>query len=386
MSHVDVDLGSKWEVFSKRLFVTQWWYKLARVKAASWALGCLSVSVRSNLYLIDLVKDVTTIWILAQLPTEPVLLISVSVAALTLSELVKALHVLTRGDGAVAGRVGSCLTITLMPMLLRHQHYVLENELKALALKRSRSTEEESRMTVLRRELQDNGSLFGELRGIENAIENATQILVPLLALNLPGYALTDTESSFFYVSSFFSGASLVSGQVILLSTRKNGQMGLKATLLLLVYISAAVVPRGYLVYSSMLTALKATFECSFDGCFECRDLDCSAKEWSVSDYVSFVPILTTLSVLLLQTGLSLVTQTRVLAAGKNRLVEALGTLLAPPIDMDWDRVAIQSSSENRSKKCSEFGTIFGTLFGSFLIQSKLANPPENRSENPSES
>ena len=352
LSHVDMDLGSRWEVFSKSLFLTRWWYKLAREKNAPWALGCISVSIKSNLYLLDIVKDVTTIWILTNLPTQPVLLISVGIAALTLSELVKALHMFTRRDVSMARRVGSFLMITFMPVLLDHQHYVLENELKALAMNENRSSEEETQMTILRKKLQNNRSLFGELRSIENTLENATQILVPFLALNLPGYALTDTESSFMYVGSFFSAASLVSGQVILVSTRKNGQLGIMAMLLLLVYTSISVVTRGYLIYSSILAALKTTFECSFDGCFECRDLACSVKDWSVSGYVPFVPIITALIVLLLHVGLSFALQMRVFTVRKNCFVEALWSLLAPPLNMDWDTLFTEPSCRLSINEC----------------------------------
>ena len=42
---------------------------------------------------------------------------------------------------------------------------------------------------------------------------------------------------------------------------------------------------------------------------------------------------------MLLHTSLSILTQTKIFKARQNRFVEALWTLLAPPLTMDWDRL-----------------------------------------------
>ena len=339
LSHVDRDLGSRWEVFSKSCFLTRWWYKLGRNESASWFLGCFSMSLKSILHHLDIIKDVTAIWILVKLPTKPVLLISLSIASLTASELVKALHLAASQDVSMVRRVGYFFMSPFMPMFLNHQQCVLENQLVHLALKENRSICQEAQMTTLSKSCQDVLALKGELGGIENLLENSVQIIVPLLVLNLPGYGLTDTGRDFFTLSSYFSVASLICGQLMVVNTRKNCQLGLKAILLLLAYLIVAVVPRGYLIFSALLMALKETFECSVNHC-------------SISDYVSFLPLIIILLVMSVHTGLSFAIQTRFFKAKNIRFVEALWTLLAPPINMDWDLMVREPNCELSISEC----------------------------------
>ena len=326
LSHVDRDLGSKWEVFSKAHLLSSWWYKLATRRSASWVLGCVSMTLKTFLYLLDIAKDVTTIWILANMPTKPVLLISVTMASLAASELVKALHLSASQGDSMLRRVGYFLMSPFMPMFLNHQQCVLENQLVDLALKENRTEQQEAQMTMVRERLQDAMAMKGELRGVENILEHSLQIIVPLLVLNLPGYGLTDTDRDFFIISSCLSVASLVGGQLLVVTTRENSHLGIKAMLLLIVYLIIAVVPRGYLLYSGLLMALKETFHCSLEHC-------------PFSNYISLVPLITILLVMLVHTGLSFAVQTRFFTAKKNRFVESLWTLLAPPLNMDWDKM-----------------------------------------------
>ena len=202
LSHVERDLGSKWEVFSKSHFLTRWWHKLAAKSSFSFVLDCLKMTQKSLLYSLDIVKDVKAILILANMPTKPVLLIIVSVTSLCASELVKAFHLATRRGMSLLSRVGYFLASPLMPLLLNHQKCVLEGQLFHLASNRGRSDRQESRMTAVRKNLQEAMATMGELRGVENILEHSVQILVQLSVLHLPGYGLTDTDRYFFILST----------------------------------------------------------------------------------------------------------------------------------------------------------------------------------------
>ena len=341
LSHVEKDLGSKWEVVYKSHFLTAWWCKLVIKRSFSWVLGCFNMTLKSYLYLLDFVKDITAIWILANMPARPVLLITLCITSLTASELVKAFHLATNKDMTILRRMVLFLLSPLMPIFLNHQRCVLETELAHLALNKNRNTNQETQMTCVREKLQATKAMIGEIRGVENILEHSVQIMVPLLVLYLPGYGLTDNDRNFFILSSCLSVTSLVGGQLIVVTTRDNSHIGLKGRVLLLFYLAVAVLPRGNLIFSSLLMALKDTFSCGHDSC-------------PFSENMTLVPLITTFLVMLIHTGLSFAIQTRFFTAKKNRFVEALWTLIAPPLNMDWDKMFREQNCDMSISQCWE--------------------------------
>ena len=90
LSHVEGDLGARWEVFSKKWPITRWWYRVARHQTSSRVIGFIKMEVASTFYLYDIVKDVRLIWILAtKIPSEAAILYGTSIVSLTVSEFIK---------------------------------------------------------------------------------------------------------------------------------------------------------------------------------------------------------------------------------------------------------------------------------------------------------
>ena len=215
-------------------------------------------------------------------------------------------------------------------------------------------------MTVVRKNLQDAMATMGELRGVENILEHSVQILEQLSVLYLPGYGLTDTDRYFFILSTCLSVASLVRGQLTVFATREGSHLGMTATFLMLFYLAIAALSRGYLMFSGLLMALKETFDCSLNGC-------------PATDYISLVPLVTTLLVLSIHTGLSFAVQTRFFEARKNRFIGALLSLLAPPLDMDWDRMFREKKCDGSVGKCWERSKVVVILYNLLTFGGNLA-------------
>ena len=321
LSHVEGDLGSRWEIFSKKWCLTRWWYMVARHEKASWVIRYIKMEVKSCFYVIDIVKDIQLIWILAtKIPSQAAILYGASITSLTVSELTKALHNATcRQDASVVKRIGHFITSPIARLYINQQQFALESRMLkfALALDKTPSSTEynENQLTAARRELQQNTAIWGELRSLENVLENSLHIILPLLAIDLESWGLTDSDLLFLRLSCGLSLASLLFGQTSALASRKNGQLGLKAMVFIFVYLFTAVLPRGYLVFCSLRVIL---------------------RNYGI---ISFIPLLTALLVMLLHTIISMVIQTKVFMARRNRVIEALCTLLAPPLTMDWDRL-----------------------------------------------
>ena len=90
LSHVEGDLGARWEVFSKKWPITRWWYRIAKHQTSSRVIGFVKMEAASTFYLYDIVKDVRLIWILAtKIPSEAAILYGTSIVSLTVSELIK---------------------------------------------------------------------------------------------------------------------------------------------------------------------------------------------------------------------------------------------------------------------------------------------------------
>ena len=75
-------------------------------------------------------------------------------------------------------------------------------------------------------------------------LENSLHIILPLLAIDLESWGLTDEDLQFLKLSCGLSVVSLVFGQTSAIASRKNGQLGLKATLFIFVYLCVAILPR----------------------------------------------------------------------------------------------------------------------------------------------
>merc|ERR1711978_776305 len=100
------------------------------------------------------------------------------------------------------------------------------------------------------------------------------------------------------------------------LASLKNEQVGLKAHGFMFAYLCIAILPRGHLLYWSLRVVILGD-----------------------SEIMSFIPLAVSLLAMVFHTALSVVIQRNFFKARKKKVVEALSTLLAPPLTMDWDRL-----------------------------------------------
>ena len=308
LGHYDGDLGSKWEIFTKTFCITKLWYWMTNIKAIGIIIGFLIMLLRSWYYLIDMIKDVRFIQILFQLLPKPIHLIVTAITSLVTSELFKMVHLLS-GPGATKCKLAQSIFSPLMIIYANHREFILERQLHKIAFKKCRSEEDERKQTQIRNELQENAFVKSELRGVENVLEHFLQVIISLSLLNLPNWGMTKMDSFFVQLSACVSALSIVNGQIMVLSTCKKGQLGFKAKILMMPYLAAAGLPRGYLFFA----------------CLRCA---------TTYDYA---PLFVTAGTVILHVILSYVIQIKLFHVEEKGLIHALWSVLAPPLFLDWD-------------------------------------------------
>ena len=138
---------------------------------------------------------------------------------------------------------------------------------------------------------------------------------------------MSEMDKNLLYGSALVSVLSIVHGQIMVLSAQKNGFLGLKAKLLMLVYQPVAALPRGYIFFASLRSA--ATYS-----------------------YIGYVPMIVTAVVILLHICLSCTIQVRFFQEDRNIFIQALNSVLAPSLGMDWDKLFRKHNYTLPVKKC----------------------------------
>ena len=304
LGHTDNnDLGSWWEVRTKTWMITKLCYKLGESRVFTKAKGRLTMYVKSFVYSFDWVKDVRFLIVMFELSPQPVSIIALAISSLSLSEAMKMVYLASRSD-QVRRRVGRCAVGPTMPVIMNHKESRLGEEYHRLAFTKDRSVQEEATMSRVRTNLHMTRLLKSEMRAVENILEHCVQVSLSLSVMELNSYGMTTTDRTKLILFSFVSLFSVVNGQMAYLSETKNGHLGFKAKILLVVYQVTAAILRVFMMYSCLRYAVKG----------------------------EYIPIGVFLGVSPLHVALSVMLQAKVFLANRDMLllVRALSTLLAP--------------------------------------------------------
>ena len=335
LGHVDGDLGSKWECYSKKWFPA--YYIMAEKKVFAWPMGFLSMTARSIFYLADVFKDVRFIFILVPLLPQSMPLIGIGILSLLASEALKIIH-LSSEPGSAMRRAGYFLLSPIMHLWCNHKEFLLKSKLRDLVSLQDRTRDEKLALKRVREERHSNSTRKGELRATENVIEHSVQIILSMAVLYLKGYGdtLKVSDVKFVYASAAVSLFSIVHGQINLISSQKAGFLGVWAKLLLVIYVLAALIPRGILMFFTLI------FGFSLE----------SAPESDSLSYLKVLVIGTTGMVMFLHISVSHVLQTTLCREKGNTLTQALWTLIVPPLFLDWERLNRQENGTLAIPKC----------------------------------
>ena len=336
IGHYERDLGSKWECLSKSRFGL--FYALTKKRFVSLTLAFLRMLAKTGFYMVDIIKDVRFIFLLVPLVPHSMPLLAIAIWTLIGSEVVKMLHLFTVPADSTLLRVVRSLVWPLLPAFGHHKEFVLKSRYNQLASKRSRSAAQEREMADVRADLNFTLALKGELRAIETVIEHFIQVILSISVLFLKDYGntLKEEDMKFVFVSAGISMLSIVHGQIKLISTRKNGHLGIYAQILLVFYLVVAIAPRGYLLFCS----LRFGFSLS------------NAPDNVNFIFVNLPIIMTAVVVLLLHIGVSHAIQTEYFKQTRKTVVQGLWTFLAPPLFLDWDTLYEQEDYKVSIKTC----------------------------------
>ena len=130
------------------------------------------------------------------------------------------------------------------------------------------AVEEEESLSQTRNELAHILRLKGEHRSTENVLEHFVQFILSvavLVANDLHGPSdtkiveLSTSDIHFSTVSSVVSMLSMVRGQINLIKSQKNGQLGLLATFLIAFYMTVAIFTHAGIIFASRVCELIVT-------------------------------------------------------------------------------------------------------------------------------
>ena len=312
-------------------------------------LGYFFMIAKTAIYVVDIVKDIKFInlfhsEILEKEKSGVTGLLQVGLSSaigfLILSEICKMLQLYYWEGPSRAQRVISVVLspFQLIPILIHHYERKLELKKHMLCDTSKQAGCREGALTQTRNELDYILRLKGEHRATENVLEHFVQLIlsaVVLVANQLPReiriFNLSQSEFNFSIFSSCVSLLSMVRGQINLISSRKNGQLGLTATILIAFYMLFAIFTRAGIIFCSIV----ATYQLIDD--FESAHLMFTAC---------------TIAVALLHIFLSYLIQKRLLNGKKSNLKEALWSFLSPPLYLDWEYLYRKEDFEMPILKC----------------------------------
>ena len=341
LGHQDRDCGSGVDNFIKRHFS----FILALLDnhyLVFW-VGYFVMIFKTTIYVIDIVKDIKFIAFLNSLRGGKDIdqglegLFDVGVAAaiglLLLSEVVKVVQ-LYNCTGITPGQKVMTILLSplqLIPFFIHHYERKLELRLRMLCVISEPTNDQEVSLTQTRNELMSLRRLKGEHRSTENVLEHLVQFIISLSVLvsyNSRDEILDLSPSDFIFsiVSSSISLLSMVRGQINLISSQKNSQIGLMASFLLALYFIFAILTRSGILFSSIyaIYILQNARERKPE----------NARELP---FLHLIFILITVTIMIIHILLSYLIQRKLLKGTKSNLKQALWSFLSPPLFLDWD-------------------------------------------------
>jgi len=133
--------------------------------------------------------------------------------------------------------------LQLIPILVHHLERKLELKLYMLCHASESSLLDEESLTKARNEFAHINWLKGEHRSTENVLEHFVQLALSLTVfvthafpLNTEDVLLKPSEINFSIASSIISMLSMVRGQIDLISSKNDGQLGFMAKLIVKLY------------------------------------------------------------------------------------------------------------------------------------------------------
>ena len=351
LGHQDRDCGSGYEGFIKHHFfcilaMLDNYYVVICV-------GFLAMVGKTAIYVVDIIKDVKFIVLfngnrMDKSDSDLSGLLDVGLAAavgfLLASEVVKMLQLYHSEGYSRAQRVfwAFLSPFQLIPILVHHFEHLLDLRLHRLCAIPELTYSQEESLTQTRSEVASVRRLKGEQRSTENVLEHLVQFILSatvLLSLDTPVpnhiFDLSNSELQFSIISSVVSIVSIIRGQVNLISTQKNGQLGLMASCLLALYMIVAIVPRALVILFSIIASYQMTV----------------VTRWKLN-YINLYFTFTTIAVVLVHILISYLIQKWLLNGKKSNLKQALWSFLSPPLFLDWDFLYRQEDFEMPIIEC----------------------------------
>ena len=250
-SHVDNDLSSKWEAFTKTYF---WWCSwCCHNSVIAWLTGCLKMMAKSTFHYVDIIKDVRFALLLSQLPSAGVAL-GFAVASLVVAEVAKMVQMFTwlENDTVQNDWISPWIVMfsPVVPAILHQMEFRLRYQLHKLLANPEGTSIWQQALVKTRRVLDMTLTLNAELRATENVLEHLPQVLISIILLRLKDFSdtLGKFQRAFSLVSLFISSISIVRGQVHLIVAKKIGQIGVVAKLIIFLYICLSIFTRVLLI------------------------------------------------------------------------------------------------------------------------------------------
>ena len=335
LKHHYREFGSLVEKFVKKHF-----FFILNTLNFSWIEFChhyLFMLVKTTIYVVDIVKDVKFIVLLNSVILEKPEsslegMLNVGLAAaigfLILSEIIKMIQ-LYQWEGLSKKQRSLRVILSpfqLIPILIHHYERKLKLKMNLLCTISEPSADLEESLTQTRNELTSILRLKGEHRSTENVLEHFVQFILSLIVLvannsETDELQIVDLSYSQFYfsiASSIISIMSMVRGQINLISSQENGQLGFLAKVLIAIYVTLALATRATIICFSIFATYQLKSKISF---------------------IHTAFILVIIAVTLFHILFSYLIQKRFLKETKSKLKQALWSFLSPPLYLDWEYI-----------------------------------------------
>ena len=335
LGHHDQDCGSGLENFIRRHF--SFFLAILDNFYVVICVGYLVMVGKTAIYVIDIVKDVKFIVLfnskrLLKSGQDISGLLDVGLAAavgfLLASEIIKMVQMYNCRVTSKSHKVFRMLLspLQLIPFLIHHLERELELRMCRLCAISEPTDVQEEFLTQTRNELASIRRLKGEHRSTENVLEHFVQFLlsVAVFVANATDsektiiFELSKSEIRFALLSTIISMFSMVRGQINLISSQKNGQLGLLATCLVAVYMVVAIFTRAIIIFISVIATYNLPRE-------------------KFHNHGHLLFIFTTVAVALLHIIFSFLIQKKLVYGTKSNLKQALWSFLSPPLFLDWE-------------------------------------------------
>ena len=361
LSHWDRDWGSGLDTFIKSKLTFNFSIVHHHLLFQLW-MGYLIMVAKSTLYILDFAKDVSFIVLYNEKRAETVPLFSemlvvflaMAIGFLIASEAFKSILLWdTKRTPKAPWVLRMVLSpLQLLPIWIHHQERKLKSRQRKLCGITEPNNDQEQSLTVTTNGLDRIRSMKGELRSTENVLEHFFQFILSLEVVvgSASGNEIIDlsqSEMQFSIFSSVVSLLSMIRGQVALISTQKNGQLGILAKCVLFPYMAIAILIRAGIIFLSIIATFNFILATYIHWDDIKTDITTTFRETS---HLLFILVL--VAVLILHIISSFLIQKRLLKGTKSNLKQSLWSFLSPPLFLDWDFLHIQENYEMPIPEC----------------------------------